>query len=90
MYLLMDNGATVDLETSDAKTALIHAAANERTAAIRALIERGAQPDRESADGITPLLAAAISGKLQPVAALVRTCFRGPWPFGKKAVVQEA
>lgn len=32
LYLLMDNGAEIDHETSEYKTALIHAAENERIA----------------------------------------------------------
>jgi ankyrin repeat protein len=65
LYLLMDNGADIDYETKDAKTALIHAGECERVAAIRALVERGALPDRESLDGRTPLIAAIAADKLQ-------------------------
>eukprot|EP00959_Pyramimonas_sp_CCMP1952_P235450 4920146-Pyramimonas_sp.AAC.1 len=61
----MDNGADVDYELKDGKTALIHAAEQERLGCARALVERGALPDRESANGVTPLIAAVAADKSQ-------------------------
>jgi hypothetical protein len=65
------HNAALDARDAHGLTALVSAAAQGDTAAVKALLAEGAGVNATAADGRTPLIAAAESGKIDAVATLI-------------------
>ena len=70
--MLLKRGASVDLQSSLGRTALMSAAAQGHSSVLLLLLERLANPDLQDIDGHTALMEAAGNGQEACVQALLR------------------
>ena len=71
MNELLKEGVPVDCVDVDDRTALFHAAFNNRTDVIRLLLQNGANANKQSRFGSTPVHWAAMGNSTESIAVLV-------------------
>jgi len=70
--ILLDHGASINLEDEDCMTALSYAAANGHTELVELLVKKGAHINYKAGDGMTALMWAAVKGHGETVKILLK------------------